>query len=188
MNKRSACKINGYKYPAADKLSGRASTVCRSMASTLLKREPCTPETEQKWLKFFPEKKCAYCGKDATHLDHLYAFIVDRRPTGYGTEPANLVPCCEQCNQPKGNMYWEDYMRSDKCKHVGDAQTDNVELAMEKRIANIKAFQKEMPPNVISIDETCLKKWDEMLLNFDEALKKAQKELDDLKSMIYFKS
>ena len=36
MNKRAACKINGLSYPAADKITGRISTLNRSMACTLM--------------------------------------------------------------------------------------------------------------------------------------------------------
>ena len=119
--KRSACKINGLKYPASDKISSRISTICRSMASTLMHRNPCSVEEFEKWKKFFPDNECAYCGKRATHLDHLHSLVKDERPTGYGTDAANLVPCCTECNQPKSNMDWEDFMRSEKCHHIGNA-------------------------------------------------------------------
>ena len=137
MIKGKACKIDGFKYPSADNIKGRTSTICRSMACTLLAREGCSQAEENVWKAFFPDKKCAYCGKKASHLDHLYALISDRKPTGYYTEPANLVPCCRECNQPKGNMYWEDFMRSGNCHHVGDSQTDDPKEAMENRIATI---------------------------------------------------
>ena len=54
--------------------------------------------------------KCVYCGQKAKHLDHLFDFIKDKKPTGYFTEPANLVPCCDQCNQKKGAKDWYQYM------------------------------------------------------------------------------
>lgn len=185
MNKRPACKINGLKYPAADQIAGRTSTVCRSMACTMLSREACSPVQESEWLKFFPEKTCAYCGKKATHLDHLHALIIDRMPTGYGTEVANLVPCCTECNQPKGNMYWEDFMRSDMCHHIGDSETSNTETAMEKRIANISEFQKAMPPKKVNINEDVLAQWKEMLYDFDKRLKEAQDILLEIKKQLY---
>lgn len=184
MNKRPACKINGFKYPAADQISGRTSTICRSMACTLLCREACSPDQEKEWMKFFPEKTCAYCGKKATHLDHLYAFIVDRMPTGYGTEPANLVPCCTECNQPKGNMHWEDFMRSNNCNHIGDDDTTSKD-AMENRIEIIKRFQKSMPAKKVDIDSETLKKWNSLLNEFDDMLKKAQGLLLEIKEELY---
>ena len=178
-------RINGFKYPSADTIDGRTSTICRSMACTLLERKACRPEEERTWRNFFPEKKCAYCGKPASHLDHLHALIVDRKPTGYGTEPANLVPCCRECNQPKGNMEWEAFMRSDKCRHVGDSQTDNPKEAMKKRIKTIQAFQAAMPPKKVVFDGATIGKWTEILSGFDAKLKEAHDALLGMKKTIY---
>ena len=155
------------------------------MACTLLSRDACSPAQEKLWIQFFPDKTCAYCGKKATHLDHLHAFIVDRMPTGYGTEPANLVPCCTECNQPKGNMNWEDFMRSDNCRHIGTADTPDPQAAMEKRIANIKQFQKAMPPKTVNIDDATLAKWTTLLYDFDIKLKEAQELLLEIKKKLY---
>lgn len=185
MNKRPACKINDLKYPSPDPISGRTSTICRSMACTMLSRVACSPEQEKQWMVFFPEKTCAYCGKKATHLDHLHAYIIDRMPTGYGTEAANLVPCCTECNQPKSNMYWEDFMRSDNCHHIGDAETTDPKVAMEKRIKTIKQFQKAMPPKKVVIDEKILTKWKVILNDFDNKLKEANAVLLEIKNQLY---
>ncbi len=185
MNKRPACKINEFKYPAADQIAGRTSTICRSMACTLLEREACSPDQEKQWLHFFPKNTCTYCGKKATHLDHLFALIIDRMPTGYGTEAGNLVPCCTECNQPKGNMHWEEFMRSDICHHVGDAKTSDPKEAMEKRIKTIELFQKAMPAKKVTIDDDTLDKWNEILHDFDERLKMAQEALLEIKKQLY---
>lgn len=185
MNKRASCKINNFKYPASDQISGRTSTICRSMACTLLMRKACSPEEEAKWMSFFPEKQCAYCGKPASHLDHLYPLIIDRKPTGYGTEPANLVPCCTECNQPKGNMNWEDYMRSSLCKHVGNESFDNLDAAIEHRINVLREFEKSMGIKKIEMSEDAIKTWNTILQKFDRALADAQDDLLELKKIIY---
>ena len=91
MNKKAACKINNIEYPSADKITSRISTLRRSMACTLLNRDACTPEQEREWLKFFPDNTCAYCGQEATHLDHLNPMIRDNEPTGYGTDPGDSI-------------------------------------------------------------------------------------------------
>lgn len=36
--------------------------------------------------------------------------VVDKIPSGYYTDSANLVPCCGKCNQSKGAKFWYDYM------------------------------------------------------------------------------
>lgn len=123
--------------------------------------------------------------KKATHLDHLHALIVDRMPTGYGTEAANLVPCCTECNQPKGNMHWEDFMRINNCHHVGDSEISDPKRAMEKRIEIIKQFQQAMPPKKVDIDDSILEKWNDLLHDFDEKLKKAQELLLVIRKQLY---
>ncbi len=53
---------------------------------------------------------CAYCGGERTEWDHFRPTVVARRPTGYITELANLVPACGKCNQSKGNQPWRQWM------------------------------------------------------------------------------
>lgn len=186
MNKRPAYKINGFKYPAADKLESRISTIRRSMACTLLKRDKYDPAKDQKWMEIFPNKTCAYCGRPATHLDHLHALITEKGPSGYGTEPANLVPCCAACNGAKGNSNWEDFMESNKCGHTS-GQGETEQQAKEERINNLKKFEKEMKPQRITIDEEIKERWEELLKTFEKMLKDAQTELLKMKEEIYSK-
>jgi len=54
---RSKYKISDFEYPKPDKITGRISTICRSMACTLFERKKCSPEEENIWKKFFPQKK-----------------------------------------------------------------------------------------------------------------------------------
>lgn len=185
MKKRSNCSIGGLKYPSSDQISGRSSTICRSMACTMLERIACSPEDEAKWMTFFRGDTCAYCGKKATHLDHLYPLVIDRKPTGYGTEPANLVPCCSNCNQPKGNMEWEVFMRSDMCEHTIDPELGSVEESKEKRIQTIREFQQQMPPKKVEFSEELLQKWASLLEDFDNKLKEANDALLKWKEAIY---
>ncbi len=56
--------------------------------------------------------QCAYCGDKASEWDHLRPLVLDRRPTGYVSEIANLVPSCGKCNQSKGNKPWREWMTS----------------------------------------------------------------------------
>jgi len=123
----------------------------------------------------------------ASHLDHLHALIVERKPTGYGTEPANLVPCCPECNQPKGNMEWEDFMNGPTCHHVGDDISNNVEEAKLRRIKRIKDFEKEMPAHKVTFDKKTLEEWEIMLNGFDEKLNEAQNILENMNKRFFGK-
>ena len=176
-----AYTINGLKYPATDRIKSRNTTLNRSMANTLMHRFPCSQEIEVKWKSFFSSNTCAYCGKPATHLDHLYSLIDEKnkkRPSGYGTEPGNLVPCCSKCNQPKGKMDWETFMRSEKCKHVGSVKNSDPILAMEERIQNIKDFQKDMPAKKMSFTPSMMAEWDKLVVDFEIILKNVEEKLN----------
>src|SRR5260370_1593234 len=68
---------------------------------------------------------CAYCGDPRTEWDHFRPIVKGRKPTGYITEIANLVPACGKCNQSKGGYHWRDWMlgsapRSPKTRGVAD--------------------------------------------------------------------
>ena len=183
-----AFKINGIKYPAADRINGRTTTLNRSMANTLMHRIPCSPDVEAEWIKFFPGKTCAYCGDTATQLDHLYPLIDGKnkkRPSGYGTDPGNLVPCCSKCNQPKGKQDWETFMRSDKCKHIGSAKNPDPVLAMEERIQIIKDFQKVIPAKKVIIDPAIMAEWDKLVADFEAILKKVVVDVNELSEQLY---
>lgn len=114
-------------YPSSDKIGSRSSTIARAMASTLMPRIGATEDERRDIVRLslgkddknieipknIKELKCVYCGQPATNLDHLFPFIQDKLPTGYFTEPANLVPCCAECNQKKGAKRWFNYMAPD---------------------------------------------------------------------------
>lgn len=184
MNKKPACKINGIEYPSADKITSRISTLRRSMACTLLNRDACTPEQEQLWMIFFPDNKCAYCGQEATHLDHLHPMIRDNEPTGYGTDPGNLVPCCKKCNTPKGNMEWEDFMRSSKCEHTAKPNR-TLQESIDERIQNIKDFQVAMPAKHTDLTAAMKQQWKNRWNALEQELKKTEDMLMDMKRQLY---
>ena len=176
MNKQPACKINDIGYPSSDKVTSRISTLRRSMACTLMNRDACTPEQEQVWLSFFPDDKCAYCGQEATHLDHLHPMIRDNEPTGYGTDPGNLVPCCKKCNTPKSNMDWVEFMRSSKCEHIAKPNK-TIQESIDERIQNISKFQKVMPAKFTDIDPAMKQQWKDLWCDLEQLLKKTQARL-----------
>lgn len=180
-----AFKINGINYPAADRINGRTTTLNRSMANTLMHRISCSPEVEAQWVQFFPNKTCAYCGNAATHLDHLYPLIDGKRPTGYGTDPGNLVPCCTKCNQPKGKENWEVFMRSNRCKHIRSVKNSDPVLAMEERIQIIKDFQNAIPAQKVTIDHAIMAEWDKLVVDFETILKKVEQSVNALSEQLY---
>ena len=171
--------ICGLKYPARDLLGNRTSTIARSMACTIARRKKCSEENKQKWLDAlgYPpnttkeELKCAYCGETATHLDHLYPLISDKGPTGWGTEPGNLVPCCNKCNSKKGNKDWKIFI---------DSICEDSAIA-ERRINKIEKMIKTMSPSQIDFNKNpeLLKVWEREYHLVCGSLNNAEKALND---------
>ncbi|GHV59401.1 hypothetical protein AGMMS49579_27000 [Spirochaetia bacterium] len=128
---------------------------------------------------------CCYCGEPATEWDHLRPLIINKEPTGYISEIANLVPCCGKCNQSKGNKNWEDWINSSAKL---SPKTRNVKNLSEK-IAKIKAYEKSTNPIKIDNFESIVGKplWEKHLENYKEIItlmKKCQKTSDEIKEKI----
>ena len=87
--------------------------------------------------------RCVYCGDISTEWDHLNPLVKDKKPTGYVSELANLVPACGKCNQSKGNKNWRSWMlstanRSPKSRNVTD---------LDSKVARIEAYEQKYQPS-----------------------------------------
>ena len=81
---------------------------------------------------------CAYCGATCTDWDHFRPLVRNGRPTGFMTEPRNLVPACGPCNQSKSGSDWRKWMDgnargSPRARGVPD---------IDGRIERLIAFEK----------------------------------------------
>jgi hypothetical protein len=86
--------------------------------------------------------RCAYCGDKSTEWDHLQPLVLNRRPTGYVTKIANLVPACGKCNQSKGNKPWRDWL-------LGNARlspTGRGVAGIQQRIACLENYEHWKTP------------------------------------------
>jgi hypothetical protein len=92
--------------------------------------------------------KCAYCGDRSTEWDHLRPLVLNRRPTGYISEIANLVPACGKCNQSKRNEHWRDWMLS----KAGLSPTARGIPGTEERVARLEAYERWRPPTRIDFE------------------------------------
>ncbi len=171
--------ILGIKFPRIDKPTSRLPTIRRCLASTLLKREEFNEKDAETWLSFFPEKKCAYCGKPADNLDHLRPLCKSKKLTGYCTEPANLVPCCSKCNQRKGNKEWEEYMEILK--------TEGNDPNIQERIDKLMEFQEKMPPQVAANLEELNAVIDGIMKEVEEHLNEAEMKATELQDRVVYR-
>src|SRR5829696_2229457 len=88
---------------------------------------------------------CAYCGDKYTEWDHFRPVVVEKRPTGYITEIANLVPACGKCNQSKGARPWRDWMLST----TAESPTKRGIPDVGERIARLEAFERWRSPTKV---------------------------------------
>ena len=128
---------------------------------------------------------CCYCGDTATEWDHLRPIIKDKKPTGYISEIANLVPCCGKCNQSKGNKNWEEWIVSSAKKSPKSRGIKG----LDKKIEKIKKYEKQTCPIKIEDFEAIVGKelWSKHLENYTtiiELMKDCQKISNEIKEKL----
>ena len=105
-----------FQMPSVQTMVSRKSSITNAFVSAVIPVVPPTHDEIDEALRILgmtPDHvRCAYCGDRATEWDHLRPLVLNRRPTGYISEIANLVPACGKCNQSKGNKPWHNWMTS----------------------------------------------------------------------------
>ena len=136
-------------------------------------------------LEIDPEDlRCAYCGDKATEWDHLRPLVTKRRPTGFVSEIANLVPSCGKCNQSKGNQPWKNWMLgAAPLSPTGRRLAGTVE-----RVSRLERFEQWRTPVVLNFSSVIPPdEWERYWLLCDEVnsdLRKAQEVADVLKTRL----
>lgn len=105
-----------YRPPRPGKITSRKSTITGMFFATLTPSVEPSDEDVREALSILGmtegECVCAYCGGQMSEWDHFRPITINREPTGYISEIANLVPSCGKCNQSKGNKNWRDWIVS----------------------------------------------------------------------------
>ncbi|MDZ3830748.1 MAG: HNH endonuclease signature motif containing protein [Sphingopyxis sp.] len=122
-------------------IRSRETSVTNAFVQSILPDSRPDPEEERAVLAFFGQRTeqrlCVYCGAPGGTWDHLYAYVKDKRPSGYINSAWNRVPACSDCNSAKGSKHWRDFLRSGSKKSPrGRGCVD-----MEERIAKLEAFE-----------------------------------------------
>lgn len=155
----------------APKLTGRRSTITGLFFTSLTPYvEPSDADVDEA-LEVLGMRRgacvCAYCGDRKSEWDHFRAVVKNRRPTGYITEIANLVPACGKCNQSRGNKDWRAWMMG-KAKHC--PMTRGVQ-DIQNRMQRLEAFEAWRKPIWIDYEALLGKEgWDKHLVHLDEVL------------------
>ena len=139
--------------PSVQSMMARKSSITNAFVNAIIPVIPPTAEDVDEALLILEispwDLRCAYCGDTATEWDHLRPLVRSRRPTGYVSEIANLVPSCGKCNQSKGNRDWEAWMRSNAPLSPTGRQLPDV----EQRIARLKRFEGWRPVSPIDFEK-----------------------------------
>ena len=103
-----------FRMPSVQTMVSRKSSITNAFVNAVVPTIPPTDAEIEEALKMLGMDAehvcCAYCGDAFTEWDHLRPLVVNRRPTGFVSEIANLVPACGKCNQSKGNQPWKSWM------------------------------------------------------------------------------
>jgi hypothetical protein len=131
----------------------RKSSITNAFVNAVIPTVPPTAEEIEQALSILvidpAELRCAYCGDRATEWDHLRPLVLNRRPTGFISEIANLVPSCGKCNQSKGNKPWRVWMRS-KAKLSPSGRGIS---AVEERLARLENYERWRSPTHVDFEK-----------------------------------
>jgi hypothetical protein len=144
---------SAFRMPAPQTMRTRKTSITNAFVSAII---PVVPPTDTeilealKILGMTPETvHCIYCGDKCNAWDHLRPIVENRRPTGFISEIANLVPACQPCNSSKGNSNWKQWMTGDarlcpKARNVAD---------VDERIARLEVYERWRAPTFVDFAE-----------------------------------
>jgi hypothetical protein len=135
--------------PSVQTMVSRKSSITNAFVNSIIPTVPPTIDEIDKALTILEmepaDVRCVYCGDKASEWDHLRPLVAKRRPTGFISEIANLVPACGKCNQSKGGSDWRKWMLS-KAKH---SPTGRGLPNVPERIANLDRYEQWRSPTKI---------------------------------------
>ena len=109
-----------FQMPSFQTMVSRKSSVTNAAVNSVIPAITPTPDQIEKALAILgmlvTDVRCALLRRSVNQWDHLRPLVINRRPTGYISEIANLVPACGKCNQSKGNKPWRTWMLNSSAK------------------------------------------------------------------------
>jgi hypothetical protein len=180
--------LDAFKMPNPMKITGRTSTITNAFVNAIISQVFPSKEEVSKALKILQldpdDLRCAYCGTPFTEWDHLRPLVRNKKPTGYVSEIANLVPSCGKCNQSKGSKEWRVWITSKaKLSPASKGISD-----LQHRIARLEEYEQWRRP--IQIDFSTIvpsSLWNEHWNNHEKLLsvmKECQRTADRVREVI----
>jgi hypothetical protein len=142
-----------FKMPRPVKITGRSSTITNSFVNSIIPVIPPSNEEIAEALRILgmepDDVRCSYCGDKATEWDHLRPIVKNKRPTGFISEIANLVPACGKCNQSKSGQDWRFWIMGTarQCPNVRGIHD------LPERIKRLEAFEEWRNPTVVNWEQ-----------------------------------
>ena len=179
---------NPFQMPSIQTMVSRKSSITNAFVNSVIPVFPPTAEEIRSALSILGMDgsglRCAYCGEKASEWDHLRPLVVKRRPTGFVSEIANLVPSCGKCNQSKGNKDWRSWM----CSEARLSPATRGVADLQKRIERLEQFERWRQPRVVDFEGILGKElWTEYWESCEQivsALKRSQELADRLKAIV----
>jgi len=138
-----------FQMPSVQTMMSRKSSITNAFVNAVIPVAAPSHEEIGEALRILGQDlddvRCAYCGDITTEWDHFRPLVSNRRPTGFISEIANLVPACGKCNQSKGNKNWRVWMMSGAKLSPTGRGVGNVAA----RIALLETFEKWRAPVVV---------------------------------------
>ena len=151
-----------FRMPLLQTTVSRISSITNAFVGSIMPVFRPTDEDIEialKLLQIDPSNlRCAYCGDEWSEWDHLNPLVMNRRPTGYISEIANLVPACGKCNQSKRNESWQTWMLS----KVDRSPTGRGLLDVAARVERLSEYEKWRSARKVDFESIVgQKEWEE---------------------------
>jgi hypothetical protein len=151
-----------FQMPSGSKITGRSSSITNAFVNAIIPVIPPSKEEVEEALSILginpDDPRCAYCGDVPTEWDHLRPLVVNKKPTGYVSEIANLVPACGKCNQSKGKRHWREWMLSTARRSPTTRKLEG----MIERIAALERYEEwRLPVRINFAEAVGSELWDE---------------------------
>ena len=141
-----------FSMPSFQTMVSRKSSITNVFVNSLVPVIPPTIDDIEEALAILGiepnDMRCAYCGNKASEWDHLRPLVLQRRPTGFVSEIANLVPACGKCNQSKGNKPWRDWMLS----NARWSPTGRALAGVAERVIRLEIFERWRSPTKVDFE------------------------------------
>jgi len=138
-----------FRMPAVQSMTSRKTSITNAFVSSIIPVIRPTAEEIAEALAVLgmtsETVSCVYCGDKCNAWDHLQPLVSNRRPTGYISEIANLVPACQPRNSSKGNSRWRDWMAGKASQSPSTRGVKDVQA----RITLLEAYEHWRRPSLI---------------------------------------